>query len=53
MSFDGVGLSFELKDFKDVEKVGVTANYGGKVIFSKPRKFILNEKAEIKLKEVV
>jgi hypothetical protein len=49
MSFDGIGLSFELKNFEGVEEVIFTANYGGKIIFSKPRKFILNEKTEIKL----
>jgi hypothetical protein len=49
MSFDGIGLSFKLKNFEDVEEVRFTANYGGKIIFSKPRKFILNEKTEIKL----
>jgi hypothetical protein len=49
MSFDGFNLSFLITNLKDVEKVFITANYGGKIKFSKPKKFILNQDAEIKL----
>jgi hypothetical protein len=49
MSFDGSNLSFLIKNLKDVEKVFITANYGGKIKFSKPKKFVLNQDTEIKL----
>jgi hypothetical protein len=49
MNSKGAGLSFELKNFKDVEEVEITANYGGKIKFSKPKKFVLNQDSDIKL----
>jgi hypothetical protein len=51
MSYDGGKLAFELKNIKDVEEISFSANYGGKIKFSKPKKFILDQDAKITLVE--